>query len=99
MDAYIETESNAAVYTMENLIGLFETERALASGKGFDVTKLSDYADAMFEVAKAYDDGTYTGGKLFEAVLNEMAQAFPNLIKYSKDYSDWMETSGADKTA
>ena len=102
LNNYATTEANVAMLSMANYEKIVSTQKAITDGKeeALNADEVQEYADAMYKLAESYKDGTTLGEKMYETVLKQFAQSFPDIIKLSKEYQDYMSrTGGGSATA
>ena len=95
VDSYVSSVANLAVVSMSAFGEMSKAEKSVAEGNEVNAESAMKFAEAMDALAGSFKDGTFMGERTYSAVLSQMAKLFPNLVKYSKEYSTWV---GKDST-
>ena len=92
---YTSAQANAAIVTMATYSQLVQVEGKISEGAHATEFAINSCTNAIDALATSFEDGTFLGHRMYETVLKQFAQMFPNLIKYSKEYQKYI---GADST-
>ena len=102
VDAYASAVVNSSIQVMTatSQIALANADLADGTADAFNDEQIREFGAAMDALANSYDRTTFMGQRQYETVMKRFAEMFPNLVKYSKEYQEYMkETTGVEATA
>lgn len=97
VDNYVSAVVNASVVAAMAATDIVKANEDLADGTAdaFSTEEIEAYAQALDELAQSFDQTTFMGKRQYTAFMKQIAEMFPNLIKYSKEYSKYISDKNA----
>jgi hypothetical protein len=97
VDNYVSAVVNASVVAAMAANDIVKANEDLADGTAdaFSTEEIEAYAQALDEIARSFDQTTFMGKRQYTAFMKQIAEMFPNLIKYSKEYSKYISDKNA----